>query len=245
MIDGLAYFKKVYNNVPNWVQVMHDYNPNMLNCYTAIRGEAFKESELSGKEKDEFIASMNAGRLYERSMIYHTEAAVIKGSSIEDLLEYFLVSYVYGGKASLELSLSALELVFLKKGKPVKRKSNYQTDKEVFQQIIEWMDHRDHSIMTKVYDLLNKNIDPASDEVIDLIMSDGSVSKKRKYLNLVGQYITQLRGADAKAVIEKAKEIGVTESELADLGYIVMITAGIPSWFELSDHLSSKDRGGI
>lgn len=245
MVDGLAYFKKVYDNIPNWVQVMHDYNPNMLDCYTAIRGEAFKESELSGKEKDEFIASMNAGRLYERSMIYHTEAALIKGSSIEDLLEYFLVSYVYGGKASLELSLSALELAFLKQGKSVKRKSSYSTDREVFQQIMEWMDPKDHTTVKKVYDLLNKNVDPTSDEIIHLIMSDGAVSKERKYLNLVGQYITELRGTDAKPAIEKAKEVGVTESELADLGYIVMITAGIPSWFELSDHLSSKEKGGI
>ncbi|WIV12290.1 carboxymuconolactone decarboxylase family protein [Proteiniborus sp. MB09-C3] len=241
MADGLAYFKKVYNDIPNWVQIMYDYNPKMLDYYTDIRGEAFKDSELSAKEKDEFIASMNAGRLYKRSMLYHTQAAIIKGSQIGDLIEYFLVAYVYSGKDALELSLAALENALIQKEKTVnERKNNYATDKEVFEQIIEWTNDSDNTLVKKVYTLLDDSKNHNSPEIIDLIMSDGKVSRKKKYLNLIGQYITELRGNAVGPLIEKARNIGVTEAELADLGYIVMITAGIPSWFELSDHLNSK-----
>ena len=31
----------------------------------------------------------------------------------------------------------------------------------------------------------------------------------------------------------KGKEAGVSEADLADLGYICILTAGIPTWFEL------------
>ena len=66
MSEALEYFKKVYKDVPAWVQIMHDYNPNMLEYYTNIRSEAFKSAVLSDVEKDELIAAFNAGRLYDR-----------------------------------------------------------------------------------------------------------------------------------------------------------------------------------
>lgn len=49
MSTGLDYFKKVYDVVPGWVQKMHDYNPSMLDHYTALRGAAMADGVLSVK----------------------------------------------------------------------------------------------------------------------------------------------------------------------------------------------------
>ncbi|WP_342599191.1 hypothetical protein MHB48_17685 [Psychrobacillus sp. FSL H8-0483] len=51
-----------------------------------------------------------------------------------------------------------------------------------------------------------------------------------------------MRGADAVSWIEKARAVGATEADLADVGYICILTAGIPSWFEISDSLKLANK---
>ena len=230
MSEALEYFKKVYKDVPAWVQIMHDYNPNMLEYYTNIRSEAFQTAVLSDVEKDELIAAFNAGRLYDRSMVYHTQAALNKGSKLEDLVEYFLVAYIYKGQIALEHALKAVaQYINDKEGGNKQPKAEYASFKEVIEQLREWTQA---PILEKVLAHI--------DNPKEIIMSAGSVSESRKYLALVGMYITELDGSGAAPHIENARTHGVTEEELADLGYVIILTAGIPSWFELSDHLNKK-----
>ena len=42
--------------------------------------------------------------------------------------------------------------------------------------------------------------------------------------------------------MEQARTYGVSEAELAEVGYLCILTAGIPSWFELSDHLIEQKK---
>lgn len=238
MTDGLEYFKKVYNVVPDWVQKMYDYNPLMLNYYTDIRGEAFKDtSYLSAKEKDLFITSVNAGRLYERSMIFHCNAGLIKGATIDEMIEYYLVAYIYKGVDSLKLSMKAVDLLVKDKDDSCV-KDEYADETEIVEQLLDWTKDNQNAILLNLHNLLKEGKDRNSKEVFDCVMSDGVVSSKKKYLNLIGQYLTELNGKGAQALTEKSKLKGVSEADLAELGYIVMITAGIPSWFELCDVLN-------
>lgn len=230
MSEALEYFKKVYKNVPDWVQIMHDYNPKMLEYYTNIRSEAFKSAVLTDKEKDEMIAAFNAGRLYDRSMIYHTQAAFNKGSKLEDLVEYFLVAYVYKGEQALIHSLKAIaKYLEEKNGVITEQDSDYSSLEEILKELKKMSG-------APILDKILENIE----DIDKIIMSAGSVSESRKYLALVGMYITELDGAGAGPHVENARRHGVTEEELADLGYIIILTSGIPSWFELSDHLKTK-----
>lgn len=237
MSEALEYFKKVYQEVPAWVQIMHDYNPKMLEYYTNIRSEAFKTAVLSDKEKDELIAAFNAGRLYDRSMVYHTQAALNKGSKLEDLIEYFLVAYLYKGTAALEMSLKAIaQYINDKEGINLEAASNYNSLEKIIEQIRNWTQNMELPIMEN---LLKNSDDP--EKIRSIILSDGAVTKSRKHLALVGMYITELDGKGAGPFIEEARSNGVTEEELADLGYVIILTAGIPSWFEISDHLQAKE----
>ncbi|WP_027725412.1 carboxymuconolactone decarboxylase family protein [Tuberibacillus calidus] len=235
MDTGLAYFKKVYDEVPGWVQKMHDFSPEVLSHYTRIRSEIMKDGALTRKEKDVLIASMNAARLYPRSMLYHTKGAVDNGITIPELVEYFLVAYLYKGIESLKLSIKALAYALELKGKCYESKTTeVVTLDDIFHIIIQYMDNEDTSFVREVF----QNIQTGDRERIERkILEDGNVSSRLKYLNMVGNFITELNGKGASSWIKKARNFGASEADLADVGYICILTAGIPAWFEISDSL--------
>ena len=59
---------------------------------------------------------MNAGRKYERSMIYHTKGAVDFGCTFEEIVEYLLVAYAYAGSEALPRIALALRYAQSLKG---------------------------------------------------------------------------------------------------------------------------------
>jgi alkylhydroperoxidase/carboxymuconolactone decarboxylase family protein YurZ len=235
MSKGLEYFKEVYDAVPGWVQKMHDYSPEVLDHYTGLRGDIMQDGALSRKEKDVLLASMNAARLYARSMGYHTKGAIDFGTTIPELVEYFLVSYLYGGTAALKASLEALAYALELKGKRVDQpEKDPETIEEIFETMMTWIGDEDTSfLVTSLAAIQNGE----KEKIEETLLGEGHVSTRMKHLNMVGNYITQLRGADAIPWIEKTRAVGATEAELADLGYICVLTAGIPAWFEISDSL--------
>lgn len=240
MSKGLAYFKEVYDTVPGWVQKMHDYSPRMLDTYTDIRGEAFSDAVLSRKEKDVLIASMNAARLYARSMVYHTKGTIDHGLTIPELAEYFLIAYLYNGTASLKISLEAFSYALELKGVKVEQPSKEpETIEEIISTIITWMGDEDTSFIEETLTLIESGNTKA---VEGKILSDGKVPTHLKHLTMIGNYIVELRGKDAVPWIEKARWAGVSEAEIADLGFICILTAGIPTWFELSDSLQGAEK---
>src|SRR5699024_1079569 len=235
MSEGLAYFKEVYDEVPGWVQKMHDYSRGVLDHYTGIRGEIMQDGALSRKEKDVLVGSMNAARLYPRSMVYHTKGAIDYGCPVPELIEYFLVAYLYGGSKSLKLSLEAIAYAMELKGVMVKQPSKTpETIEGVMQTIREWMNGEDIHFIEEIFSLIETGDEQ---KVEEKILTDGNVSTKLKHLNMVGNYITELKGQEAQGWMEKAREAGASEAELADVGYICILTAGIPTWFEMSDSL--------
>lgn len=235
MSKGLAYFQQVYDEVPGWVQKMHDYSPIVLDHYTGLRGEIMQDGALSRKEKDVLLASMNAARLYPRSMGYHTKGAIDFGTTIPELVEYFLVSYLYGGTEALQVSLQglsyALQLKGIKVEPPVRAP---ETIEGIFETMIKWLADEDTSFLVDSLMIIQKG---EPQEIEEKLLGGGYVSTRMKHLNMVGNYITQLRGTEAVAWIKKARSVDASEEDLADVGYICILTAGIPSWFEISDSL--------
>src|SRR5690606_444460 len=98
---------------------MHDYSPAVLDTYTGIRGEIMQDGSLSRKEKDALIASMNAARLYSRSMLFHTKGAIDFGYTVPELAEFFLTSYLYKGDRALTMALEAISYALELQGKPI------------------------------------------------------------------------------------------------------------------------------
>lgn len=235
MSNGLAYFKQVYDEVPGWVQKMNDYNSKVLDHYTAIRSEIMQDGVLSRKEKDILIAVMNAGRNYERSLLYHTKGAVDFGCTMEEMMELFLVAYAYAGDSALEKAAIALRYAMSLKGKSVSIPEEKLSEIDHLDLFQSWLE-QPSSFIEEVKSAIVGN----KEKIETIILADGVVSSKLKHLAMVGNYTTELDGKGAAPWLDRARVAGATEAELAEVGYICILTAGIPSWFELSDSLKEK-----
>ena len=236
MGNGLAYFKQIYDDVPGWVQKMHDYSPNALDYYTGLRSEIMKEGHLSTKEKDLLLVGMNAARLYERSMLYHTKGAIDGGATIPELAEYLLVSYVYNGDDALKMGLESLEYaIALQDSSAVLEESNETT----FSRMIRLFGNEDAGFIKNVGEFVRSG---GRQELERKLLSEGVVSSKLKHILVAGIYMTELRGELAGRWMNTARKRGATEEELAEAGLICLLTAGIPAWFEASDSMSKKKR---
>ncbi|RJS61924.1 carboxymuconolactone decarboxylase family protein [Bacillus sp. PK3_68] len=238
MSKGLAYFKEVYDKVPGWVQKMHDYSPEALEHYTSLRGGIMNDSALTRKEKDILLVGMNAARLYERSMVYHTKGALDGGATIPELVEYLLVSYLYNGEKALKTATKSLEYALSLKGKEVPDfENNAQTAEELLNRMIQLMEDEDTQFAEEVLALIRSG---EEEQLKEKIVSDAVVSRRMKHLLISGIYITELKGKEAGEWMEAARKQGASEAELADVGLICLLTAGIPAWFEASDSLIEK-----
>lgn len=239
MSKALEYFKEVYDTVPDWVQKMHDYSPEVLEKYTGIRGEIMQDGSLSRKEKDALIASMNAGRLYSRSMLFHTKGAIDFGYSPAELLEFFLTAYLYKGDAALKKAFEAIPYALELTGKTtVIPEAVPETADDLIGTMIGWLAEEDTSYLEQAASAIKQG---DAEKVSALILSDGKVSSKLKHMNMAGNFIVELNGSGAAPWMERARNAGASEADLADLGYICILTAGIPAWFELSDSLKTVE----
>ncbi|MBD1381710.1 carboxymuconolactone decarboxylase family protein [Metabacillus arenae] len=235
MSKGLSYFKEVYDVVPDWVQKMYNYSPNALDHYTSLRSDIMQEGALTRKEKDILLVGMNAARLYERSMVYHTKGAIDGGATLPELVEYLIVPYLYNGVQTLKVGLKSLEYALSLKGIEVQEVSEDEhTTEELLLHMIKLLGDEDTSFATNV---LN-HVRSGDEELLkEYILSDSVVSKKMKHILMVGIFLTELKGEQGEVWMELARENGASENQLADVGFISLLTAGIPAWFEASDSL--------
>jgi alkylhydroperoxidase/carboxymuconolactone decarboxylase family protein YurZ len=238
MSKGLTYFKEIYDVVPGWVQKMYDYNPVILDHYTNLRGDIMKPGFLSVKEKDILLVGMNAARLYERSMVYHTKGAIDGGATLPELVEYLIVPYLYNGAQALKTGLKSLEYALSLKGLEAQPlPEGDETAEEILHHMMKLLAEEDTSYVEEVLAFVRSGDETGLKEKI---LSDSIVSKKLKHILMVGIYTTVLKGHEAGEWMQAARENGATEGELADTGYICLLTAGIPAWFEASDSLIEK-----
>lgn len=238
MATGLDYFKKVYDVIPGWVQKMHDYNPAMLDHYTALRGAAMAEGVLSVKEKDILLVGINSARHYARSMVYHTKGAIDGGATLEELAEYLLVAYNYGGEKALQIGLQSFEYALELSGTPAEKISHDATATEIIRYYAQFASTDDRKDYYE--QLIILFMDDNENALTDKLLASNVVDEQMKYILMTGIYTTMLQNAETDYWANKAREKGVDEPQLAELGYICLLTAGIPSWFEISDALIEK-----
>lgn len=230
MESGLAYFKKVYDEVPEWVQKMYKYNPEMLDHYTALRGTAMASGILNGMEKDILLVGMNAARHYARSMIYHTKGAIDGGATLEEFIEYLSVTYVVGGEEALQMSLQSFEYATQLLKVDIEAISHDATAVEILNY------YKKYSSKPQYFSDICHALKNEQD-VAELLLKSNLVNEKMKYLQTVGSYISKLQHVEVEAWAEKARQQGIEEEKLVELGFICLLTAGIPAWFEISDAL--------
>ncbi|WP_458352621.1 carboxymuconolactone decarboxylase family protein [Peribacillus frigoritolerans] len=235
MSEGLLYFKEVYDVVPAWVQKMYDYSPDALDHYTNLRSNIMQEGALTKKEKDILLVGMNAARLYERSMVYHTKGAMVGGATLPELVEYLIVSYLYNGTKALKTGIKSLEYALELKGIRYHEGSGHkETTEEILLYMIELLGDEETGFVSNVLKLVESG---DQNSLKNYILSDSAVSKRLKHILMTGIFITELKGKQVGEWMEAARVNGASEEQLAEVGLICLLTAGIPAWFEASDSL--------
>lgn len=238
MSEALKYFKKVYDVVPGWVQKMHDYQPEVLNHYTNLRGVIMTDGELSLKDKDILLVGMNEGRLYARSMVYHTKGAIDGGATLEELAEYLLVGYLVGGEKALQIGLQsfeyALELLGIDADK-ISHDSRAEKIAEYYGSFVQ-----DEQFRTYFEELALLFSEENNNALEEKLLSSNYIDKSMKHLMMTGIYTVKLDNSKTNEWAKKARKAGASEKQLAELGHICLLTAGIPAWFEISDALLEK-----
>lgn len=228
----LDFYKELYEEIPSWVEQMYKHNNNMLSNYTRLRNEALKDGIYSSKEKDLFIAVMNAGRYYEKSMNMHLQAAIKKNAGLEEVIEYMLLPYVINGDKSIafiEKALGIFERTLL----------NVNSNNGSIEKIIEKLRNQVEVVQTQHFlgELAN-----TSNKEHSKFFEAGLISKKNKLIALLAISLVKLDKQLIDYWSDEAFKEGITESEIAELGFVAMITAGIPIWFEISEILQKWTR---
>lgn len=233
MSEGLVYFKEVYGTVPGWVGKMHAYRPEALDHYTNLRSAIMQEGNLSTKEKDLLLVGINAARRYERSMVYHTKGAIDGGATLPELAEYLLVPSLYGGVEAVT-GMESFRYALSLKGLPDEQLPDDASMDELLRYLLSITKDSDG-------DYLLELLDATGERRNQLLLEEGVASAKMKSLLMVGIHSAELQGSKAGVWMNYARENGATDEELAEVGLICLLTAGIPAWFEASDSL--QDRG--
>ena len=70
------------------------------------------------------------------------------------------------------------------------------------------------------------------------MFEQGLLPIKIKLLAMLGNYVVTLQAAQASQWLTRARSAGVSDGELAELGFVCLLTAGIPAWFECCDLLA-------
>ena len=155
-----------------------------------------------------------------------------------EFIEYFWVAYCYQSDQALLLSTQAVALVLQLRGQTVPPAlllaqdvgavlTQYQvltepTQLSYFNHIIACYQANDRAVLEQA------------------VFEQGLLPSKIKLLAMLGNYVVNLQAAQASRWLTRARAAGVSDGELADLGFVCLLTAGIPAWFECCDLLTAS-----
>lgn len=247
--DPLAYFRSVYDDVPEWAAAFHRFSPDGFKYYTLLRNEALKDGALSRKEKELILVGINAARRYERSLLFHTKGAIDAGATVDELAEIAAVCILSRGIPAWFTGVEAIryaECYMAEKGltqnsreakdaPPVNPARTMDEALAYFQgeasRLPEWA-----SIMASRkpealigYAALRQHL-----------LRDGAVSRKLKELTLLGINLAERYPPGVRLHAEGARNHGASGEQIAETALTALLTGGIPAWFEVVDSLNGE-----
>jgi alkylhydroperoxidase/carboxymuconolactone decarboxylase family protein YurZ len=245
--DALAFFERVYGEVPEWVRTMHEQRPEALNDYLELRRTVMEKGALSHKEKEWILVGVNAARRYERSMLYHTRGAVDAGSTVPELAEILLPCILSRGlPAWLEgyKALTYAEQYLNQRGhdRDEREEVSEATAPSIttVEEALTYFSREAAGDQPEWVGLMNVYAPGTLRDYANLrkrTLGDGLVPRKMKELVLVGINLSERYPNGVSLHVSSARRLGATDAELADVALTCVLTAGIPAWFELSDLL--------
>ncbi|MCL6516323.1 carboxymuconolactone decarboxylase family protein [Alicyclobacillus sp.] len=249
-MDPLETFRRIYGQVPDWAEVMHEWAPEALRHYTALRMAVLEDGALARKDKELILVGINAARRYETSMLYHTQGAHDAGATAAEVAETVLTAvisrglpaWLEGRKAvafavERERQMSGQTTVVAPSPAPAQRQMTTVEECEAyyrhaFGDIPGWA-----SLMRDV----QPDIFISYTNLRSACLRPGTLSPKVKELVLTGINAAERYPLGVEIHARGALEKGATRAELAECLLTAVLTAGIPAWFTGYSFLAGPD----
>ena len=144
-----------------------------------------------------------------------------------EFIGYFWVAYCCQGEQALLLSTQALALVLQLRGQTVPPALLLAQDVEaVLAQYQTLTESAQLNHLNRIIACYQANDRAALEQAV---FEQGLLPSKIKLLAMLGNYVVTLQAAQASRWLTRARAAGVSDGELADLGFVYLLTAGIPA----------------
>jgi len=220
-----------YRTLPEWAGHLRKLAPDFYHNYVELRGSILNDGVLKRKEKDLILVGVNAAKRYNPSLIGHTRLAIYNGATPKEVAEAVLVgiisrgipTWMEGRKAVLEAEILCNEKVSLED----ELKATSDQDSEQPDWLLELKTLS--PTIGENYLLLRKSI-----------LQDGNLSRLFKELILVGINLSDGYHEGTKLHVGNSRLLGATDQHLIEVALTVVLTSGIPAWFNILPFIERK-----
>lgn len=216
-----------YGGLPPWAERLRAAAPGFYGDYLALRSGILRDGALSRKEKDLLLVGVNAARRYRPSLLGHARLAVREGASPEEVVETILVAILSRGIPSWMEGLEAVRVAEEAAGRPARLAAPPPAAPEAAPPWLTALEERSPEI-GRLYGALRANV-----------LRDGHLSRAFRELVLVGINLAEGYQPGIQLHAGNARRLGAGDAHLVETALTVVLTAGIPAWFNVVPHLTS------
>jgi AhpD family alkylhydroperoxidase len=236
-LNTLNYFNELYGEVPEWVERMNKYKPEVLDHYTGLQKTIMEAGAVSQKDKQLLLVGINAARRYEKGVLLYTKGAVDSGATLNELVEIITPCILSRGIPAWFEGLKAIN--YAKKYKNNTSRKIDEENKEVgFQDVdeaLQYFKQEADGVKAEWVEIMEKE---ASDVLLHYgnlrtsILKDGVLSRKLKEFVLIGINVAERYEKGIELHANSARKFGATDEEISEVVLIGMLAAGEPVWVE-------------
>jgi alkylhydroperoxidase/carboxymuconolactone decarboxylase family protein YurZ len=93
----LSYFNKAMGTLPDFVRLLAEHKPILLEGYFKLRSENLKDGLIQQKYKELMLVALNTAERYQTGVEIHAKAALGCGATNEELLDGMTTAILGGG----------------------------------------------------------------------------------------------------------------------------------------------------
>lgn len=242
-MDPLQTFSEIYGEIPEWVDVMNQYAPQVLQDYTALRMHVMADGALTRREKELILVGINAARRYETSMMYHTKGAIDAGATPGDIADCILATVISRGlPAWLEGQKAVRYARQYASVETPDGQAEVTPESDLFGTVEAAQHYYEETFgtMPAWASLMREEDAPSFVSYTNMryhCLKHKHVSEMLKELVLVGINAAERYPEGVEIHVRGARSKGASTQQIAECLFTALLTAGIPAWFTGYKHL--------
>ncbi|MGC8567510.1 MAG: carboxymuconolactone decarboxylase family protein [Caldisphaera sp.] len=226
--DSEQQLEKDYGEYPDWAIMLKKYSQEIYFNYLDLRQNILKDGILTKKEKNLILVGVNAAKRYMPSMMGHTKIAILYGATPSEIAEVVLIGIISRGIPSWIVGKNAVSYAEQITKVKVQLKGKKITEETEPSWLIELK-------------AISKEIGDNYSKLRIKLLQDGHVSHLLKELILAGINLVDGYEEGVRLHIKNSVKLGATKQHLFELSTTLLLTAGIPVWFNILPFIKQQD----